>query len=86
MTLAAGSLLGILACATGPSSSALLDNLRLLKRASFDLDCAEGPLHTTTVDDRTRVVSGCGRRATYVQLCDGPTNVMVRTCVWVKNS
>jgi len=84
MTLVAGSLLGAFACATGPSSSELLQNLRLVKRASFDLGCAE-PLGVTNIDDRTRGVRGCGRQATYVQLCDAPVDVVTRSCVWLKD-
>ena len=85
LSLAAGSLLGVVACATTPGPSALLENLRLLKRAALDLDCAGGPLITTTLDAKTRVVRGCGRRAIYVQLCDGPENQLMRSCVWARN-
>jgi hypothetical protein len=83
--LVAGSFLGALACATAPSSSELLQNLRLVKRASFDLDCTE-PLGVTNIDDKTRGVRGCGRQATYVELCDAPVGIVRRTCVWVKDN
>jgi hypothetical protein len=85
MTLAAGALLTVVGCVPshGPSP---LENLRLLQRASFDLECAEGPLTTIVLDDKTRVVRGCGRQGTYVHLCDGPADTLMRTCVWLKNS
>jgi hypothetical protein len=56
-----------------------------VKRASFDLDCTE-PLGVTNIDDKTRGVRGCGRQATYVELCDAPVGIVRRTCVWVKDN
>ena len=79
-----GSLLGLAGCATDSSRLSPLEKLRLLKRASFDLDCAGGPLHTLKLDDKTQVVRGCGRQAVYVYLCDG-TDTWMQRCVWVKN-
>jgi hypothetical protein len=38
-----------------------------------------------TIDDRTKGVTGCGRRATYVQACERPGGID-RECTWVLNS
>jgi hypothetical protein len=35
-------------------------------RAEFDLGCQRNELQVTTINDVTRGVSGCGKRATYV--------------------
>lgn len=57
----------------------------LVTRAQFDLDCPERELRVHTLDDKTRGVTGCGKRATYIEMCDmtgmGPIN-----CRWVLNS
>jgi len=39
----------------------------------------------TEVDEKTRSVGGCGRQATYVQICDAPYDNPMRSCVWVMN-
>ncbi len=58
----------------------------LRKRASFDLGCPNAKLHWTKIDARTWGVSGCDRRAIYIETCDGPrTNTSTR-CTWVMNS
>jgi hypothetical protein len=57
----------------------------LVARAQFDLSCPEQEIRVTKIDDRTRGITGCGRRATYIEVCDmtgwGPMN-----CRWVANS
>jgi len=84
-TVVAGSLLGLVACeTTGVTSQALLDQRRLISRASFDLECT-GELNVTELDEKTRSVGGCGRQATYVQICDAPYDNPMRSCVWVMN-
>jgi hypothetical protein len=83
LMLAAAVLLGMAACATSDQSP--LETLRLRKRASFDLDCA-GEIQVIRLDEKTRGVRGCARQATYVQLCDGPANELMRSCVWVMNN
>jgi hypothetical protein len=73
-------------CATsGPSATELLSNRRLVNRAAFDLDCPTQPLDIISIDKGTRAVSGCGRQATYVEICDGPWDNPYRTCTWLKN-
>jgi hypothetical protein len=43
----------------------------LTRRAAFDLDCPEPSLKQTQLGEGTYGVSGCGRRATYVSMCNG---------------
>ncbi len=39
------------------------------KRAPFDLHCSASELEFERLDDKTIGVSGCGKRATYVEVC-----------------
>jgi hypothetical protein len=39
-------------------------------RAPFDLNCAREQLRYDRLDKNTMGVSGCGRRATYVRVCN----------------
>jgi hypothetical protein len=65
---------------------ASVDQLR--SRASFDLQCPEGQIQTTQIDDRTIGVRGCGQQATYVESCANPTaNFGTGSdCTWVQNT
>jgi hypothetical protein len=69
----------LLAAACGPRIAPLV------ARAQFDFSCPEAELRLTTIDKRTIGVTGCGKRATYLDICDttgwGPMN-----CHWVMNS
>jgi hypothetical protein len=85
MAAGAGCMLALIGCATGLTSASLLEDRRLIDRAAFDLNCAE-PMAVTKLDAKTRGVRGCGRQATYVQLCDGPADNVTRSCVWVMNN
>jgi hypothetical protein len=58
---------------------------QLKTRAAFDLNCSEGELQMTELDSKTRGVSGCGRRATYVESCEGAVGTVTRKCTWVMN-
>ena len=58
----------------------LTPNERLLNRASFDFNCAQGELDLTEIDHKTRGVRGCGRQATYVEVCDARMK-----CTWIMN-
>lgn len=76
--------LASLACSLFVSGcAASLENL--VARAQFDLDCPEKDLRVVPLDSKTRGVTGCGKRATYLEVCDltgwGPMN-----CRWVLNS
>ena len=57
---------------------------QLLKRAAFDLRCTKDELRVTKIDERTRGVRGCGKRATYVQSCGQVTPF--EDCTWVMNT
>jgi len=53
----------------------------LTRRASFDFQCPKEQLHYYEIDKRSYGVSGCNRRATYVESCQqGNIN-----CTWVLN-
>jgi hypothetical protein len=68
----------------GCNESATLEQLRA--RAAYDLDCPASKIRTTEIDERTRGVSGCGQRATYVEACDRVGQYGIRTdCTWVQN-
>ncbi len=54
---------------------------QLAKRASFDLDCPREDLHYRELDAQTMGVRGCGRQATYVEVCRSGEN-----CTWVMNN
>ena len=85
--LAAGSFAAAAGCATaGPSAAERRKDRQLVKRAAFDLDCPTEPVSITRIDEKTRGVRGCGRQATYVELCDGPADNVTRSCVWVMNN
>ena len=85
IVLVVGSCLVVVGCAT-PLTVPAWEITRLLNRASYDLECAGSQLQMTTIDDKTRSVYGCGRQATYVQLCDAPVYDPARSCVWVMNN
>ena len=57
----------------------------LITRAQFDLQCPQESLRVTTLDEHTKGITGCGQRATYLEVCDmtgwGPMN-----CKWVANN
>lgn len=57
--------------------------------APFDLDCPEKELSYTQIDENTMGVTGCGKRAKYVQICDPPSSDIVgalsRGCRWLRN-
>lgn len=60
---------------------------KLLKRASFDMDCPESSLEIVEIDDRTRGVKGCNQRATYVETCKPCANGYVGCeCTWLLNT
>ncbi|MGH7438608.1 MAG: hypothetical protein ACRENE_23210 [Polyangiaceae bacterium] len=63
------------------------DDFAALKgRASFDFDCPKSQIKTVTIDDRTKGVSGCGHRATYVQSCERVGTTYSSDCTWVMNN
>jgi hypothetical protein len=58
----------------------------LKKRAAFDFDCPKSQIKTVTIDDRTKGVSGCDHRATYVQTCARHYESFDSDCTWVMNN
>jgi hypothetical protein len=54
---------------------------QLAARATFDLECPTEWLRLTNIDDGVKGVDGCGRRATYVEICRDVDSV----CVWWTN-
>jgi len=55
-------------------------------RAAWDLGCETSDLRVAEIDSETRGVSGCGKKATYVQQCRFENNIGLRTgCVWTLN-
>jgi hypothetical protein len=57
----------------------------LRARAAFDLDCPRKKIHVVEIDDRTKGVTGCGERATYVESCQNATGLWNRQCTWILN-
>jgi hypothetical protein len=67
-------LIGFASCVMPASES------QLRTRAAFDMSCTEPQVQIVKLDSRTRGVSGCGRKATYVETCDQSS------CTWVQNT
>jgi hypothetical protein len=65
--------LGLSASACGASNDALR------ARAAFDLNCSEDKLAIVELSTMTHGVTGCGRRAAYVQRCGGGV------CTWMQD-
>lgn len=78
--LGAGLLLAALLACGGANE----DQLRT--RSAFDFNCPPSEVTITELDASTRGVTACGRRATYVEVCDAPINNAYRSCKWVMNS
>lgn len=51
----------------GEAAKRAVREAEVRRRAAFDLDCAESQLTVVELDERTRGISGCGSRATYVR-------------------
>jgi hypothetical protein len=85
VVLGVASLLGGAGCVLGPSSHEIFMKRALLNRAAYDLTCANGQLTIARLDDLTRVVDGCGRQGTYVEMCDAAETEVARRCTWLLN-
>lgn len=59
---------------------------QLLRRASFDMNCPEEQLRLVGIDRETTGVTGCGKRAAYIEVCKAPSDPLNKQCTWVKNS
>ena len=58
---------------------------QLQTRAAFDLNCPAQQISVIELDGRTRGVTGCGQRATYVESCDRVDGYGKHGCTWVLN-
>jgi hypothetical protein len=67
------------ACAALTGCGATLPQLR--RRASVDFACNAASLQVEKIDSATEIVTGCGRRAVYVQLFNN-----ARYPTWLLNS
>lgn len=76
--LVAGALCGLAACTPKGAS---VD--QLMSRATFDFDCPRPELQIHELGDMARGVTGCGRRLTYVEVCENRVDGM--HCTWVIN-
>lgn len=70
--------------ASAGKSGGKLDELRT--RAAFDLTCAEEELKITDLGGNAIGVSGCNKRATYMEQCGGPGTSWGNLCIWKLNS
>lgn len=66
-TIAAVVIGALAAGCGGEAAKRALRESEVRRRASFDLDCAEHQLTVVELDERTRGITGCGSRATYVR-------------------
>jgi hypothetical protein len=64
---------------------AMATKKQLARRASFDLECSADALKYSDIDWRTIGVAGCGKRAVYLESCDGPRESGSTTCTWIIN-
>ena len=69
---------GPLGCA-GPVRASMR---QLEARAGFDLGCPPSWMLVYAIDERTKGVSGCGHRHTYLESCDRELQI----CAWVLDS
>ena len=76
--LFAAAAVGLMACAPKGAS---VD--QLMSRATFDFDCPRPELQIHELGDMARGVTGCGRRLTYVEVCENRVDGM--HCTWVIN-
>jgi hypothetical protein len=75
----AASLAMLFGCAPPEPARAPLNELA--SRAAYELDCPAQWLRLTDIDERVKGVDGCGKRATYVEVCQG-----AGACSWWNNT
>jgi len=56
---------------------------QLQSRAAFDLECQPQAITAQTIDYETRIASGCGKKAVYVEQCTSNNH---SGCTWMLNS
>jgi hypothetical protein len=72
----------ILALAIGCASASSVD---LQRRAAFDLDCKD-EIKIVSLGSDVRGARGCGRKATYVERCNGQPGHVLTSCAWTLDS
>ncbi len=78
---------GLLACAALGLLACGATEEQLRARAAYDMDCSKDSLHIVEIDDRTRGVTGCGQKATYVESCGSTDGYGGKhDCTWVQNT
>jgi hypothetical protein len=70
----------------GPATFMGAPTEHLTQRASFDLNCPESQINVVDLGGKTKGVTGCGKKATYVETCTGQKGEFATTCSWVLNS
>lgn len=71
-------------CEDGPPAVSPSEKVRA--RAAADFGCQSEEVHTKTLDERTRVATGCGQSATYVEVCEQCVHDPRCHCTWVLDS
>ncbi|HSC86360.1 MAG TPA: hypothetical protein VLC09_03790 [Polyangiaceae bacterium] len=76
--------LGALALWFAGCSGASVDQLRA--RAASDLECTPERLQLQPLGDHAQRVSGCSKRLTYLEICDGPKSDPTTRCTWAQDA
>jgi hypothetical protein len=82
----AGLLLLCVAACESPTAKFAKRVDELERQASFDLNCPREQIQWTTLGERTRGATGCGRQASYVWVCTRPRDMYDDGCQWIMNS
>ncbi len=56
---------------------------QLQNRAAADFNCQPAAITARELDHETKIASGCGKEATYVESCKGKKR---SNCTWMLNS
>jgi hypothetical protein len=56
---------------------------QLQNRAAVDFNCQSSKITARELDSETRIATGCGKEAVYVQHCNGRGH---EGCTWMLNS
>jgi hypothetical protein len=56
---------------------------QLQTRAALDFNCQPAAISARFVDTQTRLATGCGKRAIYVETCSDRNRAV---CAWMLNS
>jgi hypothetical protein len=85
--VSAGLVLCLAACFPEAKDAPTNRPSELRSRAAFDLNCPESELRAVELGEKTRGVTGCGRRATYIFVCRRTLpSPYDNDCLWVLDS